>query len=85
MARRPARDWPLDVRLELLHMLENYKSLIDRIVALKKTIWGFGASFKLAIGRQENFSLRMVDKAVHVVLGDQVLGKAVHELRGVAV
>ena len=85
MARRPARDWPLDLRLELLHMLENYKSLIDRIVALNKAVWGFGASFKLAVGGQENFSLRMVQETVHVVLGDQVPDKAVHELRGVAV
>ena len=85
MARRPARDWPLDLRLELLHMLENYKSLIDRIVALKKADWGFGASFKLAVGGQDNFSLSMVEETVHIVLGDQVPGKAVHELRSVAV
>ena len=85
MARRPARDWPLDLRLELLYMLENYKSLIDRIVALKKAGWGFGASFKLAVGGQDNFSLSMVEETVHFVLGDQVHGKAVHELRSVAV
>ena len=85
MARRPARDWPLDLRLELLYMLENYKSLIDRIVALKKAGWGFGASFKLAVGGQDNFSLSMVEETVHIVLGDQVPGKAVHELRSVAV
>ena len=85
MARRPAGDWPLVLRLELRHLRGTCKSLIDRIGALIKAFWGFGARFNLAIGGQKNFIFRVVEETVHVVLGDQVPGETVHELRGVTV
>ena len=83
MARRPAGDWPLALRLELQHLQGTCKSLIDRIGAFIKAFWGFGARFNLAVGGQKNFRFGMVEESIHVVLSDQVPGKAVHELGGV--